>query len=323
MKPELGIPWTEKYRPNTLDEVVGHEEIVKRLKAYVETRSMPHLLFSGPAGVGKTTCAIAMAKELFGEYWHQNFQETNASDERGINVVREKLKEFARTRPLGGADFKIIFLDESDALTSDAQHALRRTMERFTETCRFILSCNYSSRIIEPIQSRCAIFRFRPLSPEHVKKYIQRIADGEGLKVDKTGEEAIIYICEGDLRRVANILQAASAISTEIDEDTIYKVTSRAKPKEVREMVETALKGDFLRAREKLDSLLIEVGLSGEDLIKQIHREIFDLPLEEKKKVDLVDQVGEYEFRIIQGGNDRIQLSALLAQLAAMGKNRE
>ena len=323
MKPELGIPWTEKYRPNTLDEVVGHEEIVKRLKAYVKTRSMPHLLFSGPAGVGKTTCAIAMAKEMFGEYWYQNFQETNASDERGINVVREKLKEFARTRPLGGADFKIIFLDESDALTSDAQHALRRTMERFTETCRFILSCNYSSRIIEPIQSRCAVFRFRPLSPEHVKKYIRRIADGEGLKVDKTGEEAIIYICEGDMRRVANILQAASAISTEIDEDTIYKVTSRAKPIEVRQMVDLALKGDFLRAREKLDSLLIETGLSGEDLIKQIHREIFDLPLEEKKKVDLVDQVGEYEFRIIQGGNDRIQLSALLAQLAALGQNRE
>ncbi|MCK4555565.1 MAG: AAA family ATPase, partial [Candidatus Aenigmarchaeota archaeon] len=159
--------WTEKYRPEKLSDVVGQKEITARLEAFVKEKSMPHMLFAGSAGIGKTTSAIALAKQLYGDTWQRNFMETNASDERGIQVVRSKIKDFARTKPLG-AEFKIIFLDESDALTPEAQQAMRRTMEKYTSTTRFILSCNYSSKLIPPIQSRCAIFRFRPIGKEDI-----------------------------------------------------------------------------------------------------------------------------------------------------------
>ncbi len=179
--------WVEKYRPKKLSDVIGQRAIMERLGAYVRTRSMPHMLFAGPAGCGKTTCAIALAKELYGDQWRDNLIELNASDERGIDIVRGKIKDFARAASIGRENFKIIFLDEADSLTSDAQAALRRTMERYTQTCRFILSCNYSSKIIEPIQSRCAVFRFRPLSEADVKTYLIRIATSEGIDISEDG----------------------------------------------------------------------------------------------------------------------------------------
>ena len=165
--------WIEKYRPNNLSEVVGQEAVTTRLKNYVKESSMPHLLFAGPAGIGKTTSALALAREMFGELWKHNLHELNASDERGIDVVRGKIKEFARTAPLGETGFKIIFLDEADALTGAAQAALRRTMEKYSRTCRFVMSCNFSSKIIDPIQSRCAVFRFRPIKAEDLEKYLK------------------------------------------------------------------------------------------------------------------------------------------------------
>ncbi|MCR4368512.1 MAG: AAA family ATPase, partial [archaeon] len=168
MADPIELPWIEKYRPHTLAEVVGQKDITKRLESYVKQRTLPNLLFSGPAGVGKTSSSVAIAKEFFGPSFSQNFLELNASDERGIDVVRETIKNFARTLAFDYG-FKIIFLDESDALTTDAQQALRRTMEKYSRTCRFILSCNYSSRLIEPIQSRCVVFRFKPLSSKDVE----------------------------------------------------------------------------------------------------------------------------------------------------------
>jgi len=179
--------WVEKYRPKSLDEVVGQEEIVERLQAYAKTGNLPHLLFAGPAGTGKTTCAIALARDMFGENWRQNYFELNSSDERGIDTVRTKVKEIARLAPFGGTNFKIIFLDEADNLTADAQAALRRTMETYSKTSRFILSANYSSRLIEPIQSRTAVFRFRPLKPEAIAEYMGRIAKAEKLKITDDG----------------------------------------------------------------------------------------------------------------------------------------
>lgn len=312
--------WVEKYRPRKLEYVVGQEEITERLKAYSKTKGMPHLLFAGPAGTGKTTCALALARELFGENWKDNFQELNASDERGIQVVRTKIKDYARIAPIGEAGFKIIFLDEADALTPEAQAALRRTMERYTQTCRFILSCNYSSKIIEPIQSRCAVFRFRPLKAVDIKRYLLRIAEAEKKEITEDGMEALIYVAEGDARKATNSLQVAASMGEKIDSNMIYKTASLARPEEIKKLLTTALSGSFLEARNQLDELLITYGLSGEDVIQQIHRTIVELPIPDQKKVQLVDKVGEIEFRIVEGGNERIQLEALLSQFILAGE---
>ena len=311
--------WTEKYRPKNLDEVVGQKHVTERLKAYVSSNNMPHLLLTGPAGTGKTTCSLALAKEMFGDEWKGNFIELNASDERGIDVVRGKIKEFARTAPLGSAEFKIIFMDEADALTSDAQAALRRTMEKFSKICRFILSCNYSSKIIDPIQSRCAVFRFKPLSREDVSEYLNKIVSNEGIQIDDDAMDALVHVARGDMRRAVNSLQVAAAQSERIDVDTIYQTTGLANPEEVKKMLETALSGNFIGARDKLDEIMIEFGLSGQDIIKQIHASYFELSIGDSEKVRLMDKTGEIEFRIIEGSNERIQLEALLAYIVTIG----
>lgn len=314
--------WTEKYRPRRLDEMVGQPEIVARLKNFVKTKALPHILMAGPPGTGKTTAALCLARELFGEeYWRQNLLELNASDERGIDTIRERVKDYARTMPIGEVPYKIVLLDEADALTAEAQQALRRTMEMYSRNCRFILDCNYSSRIIEPIQSRCAFFRFRRLTDEEVKAMLDRIAKEEKLTLDPKAVEAIIRVSEGDLRRAINLLQAAAAVRKHVTEKTVYEVASLAHPEEVREMVELALRGDFEGARKKLYELLIERGLSGEDVLNQVHREILSLNLPERKKLELVERVGEFSFRITEGANERIQLEAMLAQFALTGSS--
>jgi replication factor C small subunit len=312
--------WVEKYRPTTLDEIVGQDEVISRLKAYVKAGNLPHLLFAGPAGTGKTTSAIALARELFGEDWRANFAELNASDERGIETVRVKIKDIARTAPLGERGFKIIFLDEADNLTADAQAALRRTMENYTRTARFILSANYSSRIIEPIQSRTAVFRFRPVKPDAIRTYLDRVGRAEKLKVTKEGMDALVYIAQGDLRKAVNALQVAAAVSPTVDEDALYKAASTARPELVKNLLEVSLGGDFLKARDALDTLLIEYGLSGEDVIRAVHRTVFDLSVPDAFKVRLIDRVGEAEFRLVEGSNERIQLEALLAHFVLVGQ---
>lgn len=312
--------WTEKYRPDTLSEVVGQKDIIDRLEAFVEEESIPHMLYAGPAGTGKTTSAVALAKDLYGDEWKQNFMETNASDERGIDVVREKIKDFARTKPIN-ADYKIIFLDEADALTPDAQQALRRTMEQFSDNCRFILSCNYSSKIIDPIQSRCAVFRFNRLEEDDVKKYIQRLGEAEGFKISEDSIDAIMRVSDGDLRRVTNILQTASIQNDEIEEEDIYGVAASLRPEEITQILNLALKERFMDARNQLSDLMIERGLDGQDVIDAIHREIYDLDISEKGKLKIIDNLGEFEFRISEGGSPDIQIEALLAKIAELDED--
>jgi replication factor C small subunit len=311
--------WTEKHRPDTLDEVVGQEEIVDRLKAFVEEESIPHMLFAGPPGTGKTTSAIALAKDLYGDEWKQNFMETNASDERGIDVVREKIKDFARTKAIN-ADYKIIFLDEADSLTSDAQQALRRTMEQFSENCRFIMSCNYSSKIIDPIQSRTAVFRFNNLEEEEVREYIENLGKKEDFKISEEAVKAVMRVSDGDLRTVTNVLQTAAISKDEIGEDDIYSVAASLRSDEIKEILNKSLQGDFIEAREELSDLMIDRGLDGQDIISSIHREIYDLDLEDKHKLEVMESLGEFEFRITEGASSDIQIEALLAKIASLGE---
>ena len=306
--------WIEKYRPQRLSEIVGQNEIVERLSSYVKTGNLPHLLFTGSAGVGKTTAAVTLAREFFRDTWQTNFREMNASDERGIDVVRNQIKEFARTMPLGQASFKILFLDEADALTMDAQSALRRTMESYAQTCRFILSCNYSSKIIDPIQSRCAIYRFKPLGPEAIREEIRRIACCEELAITPGAIDAIVYIAQGDMRKAINAVQGAAIINTSIDESMIYAITSTARPDEIQDLLSRSLKGDFDGAESLLAHLLHERGIAPNELINQCYRALIRMDLPRGLKVTLIDHLGETDFRLSEGASSDIQMEALIAR---------
>ena len=314
--------WTEKYRPSRFTEMVGQENTLKRVESLTKTNNIPHLLFAGPAGTGKSTLALIVVKELFREDWRENYLELNASDERGINVVRDKVKNFARTKSLGSVPFKVIFLDEADALTPEAQQALRRTMENYSSTCRFILSCNYSSKIIDPIQSRCAIFRFKLLEKKDIEKIIQKISEREKLTITPEVTEMLYEGSEGDCRRCINLLQATAAISPSISADLVSTIISNTKPKDIKIVLDYAIAGDFQKSRDKLLDIMLKESVSGQDVIKSIQKEIWSLPVEPEIKVKLTEKTGEAEFRIVEGSDPFIQLQALLASfvLAGLGK---
>lgn len=315
--------WTEKYRPREFSEIVGQSDIVKRVESLTNSLNIPHLLFAGPAGTGKSTLALIVVKKLFGKDWRENYLELNASDERGIQIVREKVKNFARTKSIGDVPFKVIFLDEADALTPEAQQALRRTMENYSSTCRFIMSCNYSSKIIDPIQSRCAIFRFKLLEKKDVEKYLTRIVQEENLTIKPEAFEILYEGSEGDCRRATNLLQSTAAISPSVTSELVSTIISNAKPRDIKIVLDYALAGDFQSSREKLLDVMLKESISGQDVIKAIQKEIWNLPVEPEIKVKLTEKTGEVEFRIVEGSDPFIQLQSLLASfvLAGLGKD--
>ncbi len=313
-------PFVEKYRPRHLEDVVGQAKIVERLKKFVADSTMPHLIFAGPAGTGKTTSALALVRDIQRGKMkhHQTYLELNASDARGIDVIRTLVKEFAKTIVVEDIPFKVIILDEADHMTGAAQQALRRTMENYTHICRMILICNYSNQIILPIQSRCVVFRFSKLTRDDITKRIQYIAKKENIKLTPSGLEALIYVANGDLRRAVNYLQASSSINNTIEEDVVYKIAGRISPEDIRKMIYAALKGKFMESKAILDTLTLEYGLSARNLLSQMHSEIYDMKLDELKKMRIIRILSQIEYRLSQGATEKVQLHALLAKLCLL-----
>jgi replication factor C small subunit len=322
---EEAVMWVEKYRPKNLNEIVDLHDIVGSLKAFMKNpKTMPHLLLAGIPGTGKTTVALCIARELFGQNWRTFTLELNASDERGIDTVRERVKDFSRysRAAFGNVPFALIILDESDQMTGPAQTALRRIMETSSRTSRFILICNYSSKIIEPIQSRCAIFRFSKLDKEAMVRHLEFIAKKENVTLSREAAEMIVEYSEGDLRHAINALQTAAVFRDGVvDEKTVLQVVGEASPKQVQMMLNKALNGDFIEARKLMYDLIGSYGFSGSEIIRQMQRELLKLSyVSAEEKAELTDIIGEYDFRLTQGANSDIQLSALLAQFAKFGK---
>ena len=308
--------WVERHRPQTVGDIRGQVAVVDRLRIYARERDFPHLLLAGPPGTGKTTAAMALTKDVFGEDFRQNLLEMNASDERKLESIRTKVKQFARTRPYGDAEFKIIFLDEADALTNDAQGALRRIMEQYAATCRFILSCNYSSKIIEPIQSRCAVFRFRPLSDAEVEDQIKFVAEKEGVDLDIQAAQALTRISQGDLRKALTALQVAAAINPQISRELDYETSATAPPEALHQFLMACREDGFQAARRRLRETLDKYGLAGTDLVNQLHRELYSADfLSEASKLDLTELMAEIDFRLVEGGGESIQLDAMTAAI--------
>jgi len=313
-------PWVEKYRPRLLDDIVNQLGIIKRLKQFVKDTSMPHLIFAGSAGTGKTTSALCMVRELYGRKMSPNitYLELNASDARGIDVIRTYIKDFAKARPPQDIPFKILILDEADNMTAPAQQALRRTMEKYTKNCRMILICNYSNKIIPPIQSRCVVFRFSSLNNDDIKERIKYIAKQENITLVSNGLNALVDVSRGDCRRAINYLQSCGTISKKIDQDLVFRVAGEVPSDKILEILQTAMEGQLQLSIKLLKDLIKDYGLSGRNIIKNIHREIYKLNTSEDMKIELSKILAEFEYRLSQGGTEEIQLQALLAKIVLM-----
>lgn len=318
--------WIEKYRPIALDDVVDQKEAVEGIKALLRTpATIPHLLLSGPPGTGKSSVALCIARRLMGDNFRKLVLELNASDERGIGVVRERIKGFSQIIQAtpSGVQFGLVILDESDEMTRDAQTALRRIMETSSRTCRFILICNYQSGIIEPIQSRCSVFRFRLLDGKDAVEHLSRICKAENVDADPKALERIFELSGGDLRSAINYLQVAAIRSKDerLDISTVEKVVPAAENELIREMLSLALKGDFIKARDMMYDLMGKHGLSGREIIRGANREVSRISgLDSENQVEVIRAIGECDFRLTQGANEDIQISAMLAQLSVIGR---
>eukprot|EP00043_Microstomoeca_roanoka_P022148 m.256084 g.256084 ORF g.256084 m.256084 type:complete len:328 (-) comp20892_c0_seq1:95-1078(-) len=312
MEAEMNLPWVEKYRPDSLDDLVSHKEIIDTIRRFVDEKRLPHLLLYGPPGTGKTSTIKACAKQLYGKAYRSMVLELNASDDRGIGVVREQIKTFASTKTVFSAGFKLIILDEADAMTNDAQAALRRVIEKYTKHTRFCLICNYVSKISPALQSRCTRFRFAPLAPEHMIQQVQRVIEAEKLETTPQGVEAVVRLAAGDMRKALNILQSTSMAFNKVEEEGVYLCTGTPLPADIESIVETMLNESFKMAFHMINELKTNQGLALQDILRDVHEFMHRLDIPLKSRLLLLDRMAEIEERLAYGANEQAQLADLV-----------
>ena len=314
--PLLNTPWIEKYRPSKLSQIVGNKRIVSNLQSIAESGNLPNLILSGPPGTGKTTCVLALAHELVGENFKKAVIELNASDERGINVVRDKIKRFAQQKiPLPEGRHKIIILDEADSMTSSAQGSMRVTISDYSNTTRFVLACNDSSKIIEAIQSRCTVLRFGKLSSDDIKERIKYVLNNEKAKYDDSGLKAIIDTCNGDMRYALNNTQSCIVGFGEVNEENVYKIVELPRPKEIETIYNYCLHNKFIEAINKFGELFDE-GYSCLEIISVFNRLIQESSkIDDKVRILLLKKISEYKMNLIDGLDSSLQMSGFISEI--------
>ncbi|VDL98201.1 unnamed protein product [Schistocephalus solidus] len=315
---EMDLPWIEKYRPESLNDLLSHKEIVGTIGRFLNQKKLPHLLFYGPPGTGKTSAILAVAKQLFTpREFSSMVLELNASDDRGIGVVREQVLTFASTKTLFSGKFKLVILDEADAMTKDAQNALRRIIEKFTENTRFCLICNYLSKITPAIQSRCTRFRFAPVDQNQLAGRLGEIALKEGVKLTEDGKTAIFRFSMGDMRKAINLLQSCSMSTSVVDEASVYACTGYPTPSEMKSVLEWCLNDSIKEAFKKMKTFK---GIALRDIISELHLLLMRVKIPDNVRADILITLAEVEHRMSLGASEKLQLGAVVAAFASARK---
>ncbi|KAK2837999.1 hypothetical protein Q5P01_015211 [Channa striata] len=308
------LPWVEKYRPQSFDDLISHKDILSTIQRFINEDKLPHLLLYGPPGTGKTSTILACARQLYKDKeFNSMVLELNASDDRGIDVVRGPIMSFASTRTIFKKGFKLVILDEADAMTQDAQNALRRVIEKFTENTRFCLICNYLSKIIPALQSRCTRFRFGPLSPDQMIPRLEHVIKQENIEITPDGIKAIVTLSSGDMRRSLNILQSTSMAYEKVTEDTVYTCTGHPLRSDIANILDWSLNKDFTTAYKQILQLKTLKGLALQDILTEVH-----LLIHRAIRIGLLIKLADIEHRLASGTNERIQLSSMVAAFQAV-----
>jgi len=306
------LPWTEKYRPQSFDDLIAHQEILQTITRLIDADQLPHLLLYGPPGTGKTTAILACARRMYGNSYRSMILELNASDERGIDVVRQQIKDFASTKKIFSQGVKLIVLDEADAMTSQAQAALRRVMEKYTKNTRFCLICNYISKITPAIQSRCTRFRFAPISPKYAASRMKYIAEQEGVQLSEDGMEALLKLGAGDMRKTINILQSTHMAYGLVNLDNIYLCTGNPLPSDIEQILYWMLNDDYSEAYKSIKQLKGLKGLALADILREIHMFVLKIQFPEEVKMQLIADIAQLEFMVANGANETLQTASLI-----------
>jgi len=314
LEAEANLPWVEKYRPKSLDDLISHKDIVSTIQRFINEDKLPHLLFYGPPGTGKTSTILAVARQLYApQEFSSMVLELNASDDRGIGIVREQVLGFASTRTIFKSKFKLVVLDEADAMTKDAQNALRRIMEKYTENTRFCLICNYLTGIIDAIQSRCTRFRFGPLDPEQMTSRLNDVIKEESADVTEDGMQALVRLGKGDMRRSLNILQCTHVGFSLVNEENVYMTTGNPLRSDIQQIIDWMLNEDFTTAYTNISTMKSTKGLALGDILMEVHTFVHRIDFPQAVRITLLDKLAEAEYRLSAGTSEKLQLSGLIA----------